>query len=171
MPKPIEGTFPVYFATYTNKVAEDDCLEALHNQQNLIDTFFTSIPEDKWDFAYAPGKWTLKEMMQHIIDTERIFAYRSLCISRKETQSLPGFDENTYVDNSNASTRNWEKLVEELKAVRRSTILLFENLSPDMLNNSGLSNNNSVTVNALGFITVGHIYHHIAVIKERYLLS
>jgi len=171
MPKPIEGTFPIYFATYTNKVAEDDFLEALQNQQQIIDAFFDSIPEDKWDFAYAPGKWTLKEMMQHIIDTERIFSYRSLCISRKETQSLPGFDENTYVTNSKASTRSWQSLVTELKAVRRSTIILFESFDQEMIDQSGLSNNNNVTVNALAFITVGHIYHHINVIKERYLLS
>ena len=171
MPKPIEGTFLEYFATYIKKVAEDDVLEALHNQQHLMDTFFNSIPKDKWDFAYAPGKWTLKQMLQHIIDTERIFAYRSLCISRKETQSLPGFDENSYVANSNASNRSPENLLEELKAVRRSTVILFESFNPDMLNNSGLSNNNIVTVNALGYITAGHVYHHIAVINERYLLT
>ena len=171
MPKPIEGTFPEYFATYIKKVAEDDVLEALHNQQHLMDTFFNSIPKDKWDFAYAPGKWTLKQMLQHIIDTERIFAYRSLCISRKETQSLPGFDENSYVANSNASNRSPENLLEELKAVRRSTVILFESFNPDMLNNSGLSNNNIVTVNALGYITAGHVYHHIAVINGRYLLT
>jgi DinB superfamily len=169
MPKPIEGTFPVYFATYTNKVPEDDVLQALHNQQQLIDGFCNAIPPEKWDFAYAPGKWTLKEMMQHIIDTERIFAYRSLCISRRETQSLPGFDENTYVANSNAATRSWESLTDELKAVRSSTVFLFESFNQDMLNSSGISNNNAITVNALGFITVGHIYHHIGVINERYL--
>mgnify|MGYP003556812899 FL=1 len=169
MSKPIEGTFPPPFATYINKVNEDVLADAFKNQQELIASFFDSIPSNKWDYAYAEGKWTMKEMLQHIIDTERIFAYRSLCIARKEKQSLPGFDENEYADNSNAGNRSWQNLVEELKLVRRTTEILFESFSEDILHQSGISNNNPVTVNALGFITVGHINHHVGIIKERYL--
>jgi len=171
MPKPTEGTFPPFFSTYTNKVQEDDVAAAFKNQQELVETFFDSIPKDKEDFAYAPGKWTLKEMLQHIIDTERIFAYRALCIARHEKQSLPGFDENEYASNSHAATRRWESLVAELKLVRKSTEILFDSFSPETLQQSGVSNNNPVSVNALGFITVGHLYHHIEVIRERYLLG
>ncbi len=169
MPKPIEGTFPPYFATYINKVTEDDVKEALRNQQAVVNGFFDGITEEKANLAYASGKWTLKELLQHIIDTERIFAYRSLCIARKEMNSLPGFDENEYAANSQANSRTWKSLVEELKLVRRSTELLYDSFNEDMLNQSGFSNNNPVTVNALGFITVGHFVHHIGVIKERYL--
>ena len=94
MPKPIEGTFPPYFATYINKVTEENVTEAFRNQQGIVDSFFDPITEEKANTSYAPGKWTLKELLQHIIDTERIFAYRSLSIARKEMNSLPGFDEN-----------------------------------------------------------------------------
>ena len=169
MAKPIQGSFPPFFSTYTAKVKEDDLAAAFKNQQEFVNSFFDSIPKDKQDFAYAAGKWTLKEMLQHIIDTERIFAYRALCIARKEKQSLPGFDENVYAQNSYAATRNWQSLVAELKLVRQTTLILFESFSPETLQESGLANNNPMTVNAIGFITVGHLYHHIEVIKERYL--
>ena len=169
MAKPIEGTFPPFYATYINKVKEDTVADAFTNQQELIHRFFDAIPKDKEDFAYAPGKWTLKEMLQHIIDTERIFAYRALCIARKEKQSLPGFDENDYASSSQASTRTWEGLVTELKLVRKTTEILFDSFSPETLQQSGIANGNPITLNAIGFITVGHLYHHIDVIKERYL--
>ena len=169
MPKPIEGTFPTYFATYINKVSEDNLATAFKNQQELVNVFFDSISEEKSNYAYAAGKWTMKEMLQHIIDAERIFAYRALSIARKEKQSLPGFDENEYADNSNANSRSWKSLTTELKLVRQTTELLFETFAEDVLNQSGISNNNAVTVNAIGFITVGHLYHHVGVIKERYL--
>ncbi len=169
MPKPIEGTFPIYFSTYTNKVSEDNLTDAFKNQKALVNDFFDSISEEKSNDTYAPGKWTLKELLQHIIDAERIFAYRALCIARKEKQSLPGFDENEYADNSNANSRSWKSLTTEMKLVRQTTELLFETFSEDVLNQSGVSNNNAVTVNALGFISVGHLYHHVEVIRERYL--
>lgn len=169
MPKPIEGSFPPYFATYINKVTEDNVTDAFRNQQGVVDSFFDNITEEKANTAYAPGKWTLKELLQHLIDTERIFAYRSLCIARKEMNSLPGFDENEYAANSQANNRSWKSLLEEFKLVRRSTEMLFDSFNQEMINQSGFSNNNRVTVNALGFITVGHLVHHIGVIKERYI--
>lgn len=171
MPKPIKGTFPPYFSNYIDKVSEDNLADAFKNQQALVDDFFDTISEEKSNYAYAPGKWTLKEMLQHIIDGERIFAYRALSIARKEKQSLPGFDENEYAANSNANSRNWKGLIEEFKLVRKTTELLLKDFSEDVLNQSGISNNHAVTVNAIGFITVGHLYHHVVVIKERYLIS
>lgn len=169
MARPIEGTFPPFFSTYTNKVKEDDVAAAFTNQQQLVDTFFDAIPAGKEDFAYAPGKWTLKEMLQHIIDTERIFAYRALCIARHEKQSLPGFDENEYASNSHATARSWQSLLAEFKLVRKTTEILFDSFSPETLQQAGTSNNNPVSVNTIGFVTVGHLYHHMEVIKERYL--
>jgi hypothetical protein len=150
-------------------VAEDSITDAFKNQQAIVNDFFDGITEEKANEAYAPGKWTLKELLQHIIDAERIFAYRSLCIARKETLSLPGFDENVYAANSQANSRSWQSLVEEMKAVRVSTKMLFESFSGEVLNQTGLSNNNRIDVNALGFIMVGHLVHHVGVIKERYL--
>lgn len=169
MLKPIEGSYPVYFSNYIKHVQEDNLLDAFAKQAPIITEFFESLAPEKADFAYAPGKWTLKELLQHTIDTERIFAYRSLCIARKETQSLPGYDENVYVDNSYANNRNWADMIKEFKLVRQTTEILFQSFNDNVYNHVGLSSNNPVTVNALGFIIVGHVYHHINVIKERYL--
>lgn len=169
MPKPIEGTYPVYFQNYINQVQEEDVMTAIENQQTVIDIFFDTISEEKSVHAYAEGKWTLKELLQHVIDTERIFIFRSLAFARKETQSLPGFDETVYAANSNANARTWKSLCEELKAVRKTSQMLFENFTDEMFNSSGLANNNPTTVNALGFILVGHVYHHKNIIETRYL--
>lgn len=169
MPRPDRSTYPPAYEIYMQKVHEKDLAEALRNQQEMVDHFFDKIPEEKHDYAYGPGKWTLKEMMQHLIDTERIFTYRSLCIARHETVSLPGFDENNYVDNSNAKSRTWESLCNELKAVRQASNYLYESFSEDMLLHPGSANNRPVTALSLGFSTVGHLYHHVYVIETKYL--
>jgi hypothetical protein len=171
MPTPVQGTFPAYFQKYIDYVSETDVVIAIHNQQNLVDTFFYNISEEKSTYAYAPGKWTLKEMLQHIIDAERIFNFRALAFARKETQSLPGFDENTYADKSNANARTWKSLCEEFKAVRKTTDILFESFTNEMLGFSGTANGNPTSANTMGFIVVGHVYHHIKIIEERYLLK
>lgn len=168
MPKPIVGTFPPYFSLYIDKVKEDDAIKALEAQDDLIQNYFAGL-EKKADYAYAPGKWTLKEMLQHIIDTERIFNFRALCFARQEAQNIPGFEEDDYAANSHAASRTWQSLCEELKAVRQSTRFLFESFSAEDFDRSGTANGKPVTVVALGFITVGHINHHVEVIKERYL--
>ncbi|MEO7561864.1 MAG: DinB family protein [Ferruginibacter sp.] len=169
MPKPIEGTYPAYFQNYINQVPEEDVMTAVENQQNVIDTFFDSISEEKSTYSYAEGKWSLKELLQHVIDTERIFIFRSLAFARKETQSLPGFDEGVYAAHSNANARTWKSLCEELKAVRKTAQLLFESFTDEMFSSTGLANNNTTTVNAMGFILVGHVYHHKNIIESRYL--
>ncbi|MEO8772176.1 MAG: DinB family protein [Ferruginibacter sp.] len=169
MPKPAKGTYPAYYETYISKVKEDHVKDAFSNQADIINNFFDKISEEKSGYAYSPGKWTLKELLQHIIDAERIFAYRALSFARKDETSLPGFDENNYADNSYANERNWQSLVDELKAVRKTTEILFDSFNTDMLNHSGLANNNPVTVNAIGFIVVGHLTHHKNIVVERYL--
>lgn len=169
MSKPSASEFPAYFSGYVSHVQEADLDTAFANQLPVIKSFLNTISEEKSMYAYEPGKWTLKEVLQHMIDTERIFNYRALCFSRKETSSLPGFDENEYAANSNANARGWKDMVAEFIAVRYSTELLFKNFSTETLSFSGLSNNNKATVNSLGFITVGHFYHHKKIMEERYL--
>lgn len=169
MPKPIEGSFPEYFSRYINKVSESELPAAFEAQQSMIDSFFQDMPAEKREYAYAEGKWTLKEMMQHIIDAERIFCYRALCIARGEVQSLPGFDEDEYAAQSHANGRSWESLSEELETVRKGTIQLFESFTHEDLDRSGTSNGKAINPNALGFITIGHLYHHAEVVKDRYL--
>lgn len=169
MPKPTQGTYPIFFDNYIGHVKEEDLKEAFLNQQEVVDNFFHRISEEKSGYAYAPGKWTLKELLQHLIDTERIFNYRSLAFARKETASLPGFEEDLYAENSFANERTWHSLIDELKALRLSTVLLYNSFNTDMLNHSGICNNKPNTVIALGFATVGHLSHHVSIIESRYL--
>lgn len=169
MAKPLDGTFPSYFKNYIDLVSADNLNEAFLNQQAMISNFFISIPESKTNEPYAAGKWTLKELLQHMIDTERIFNYRALAFARKEKGSLPGFDENEYVTNSHANNRSWIDLCNELIIVRKATEILFNSFTHEAIHSSGLSNNKPVTVLALGFIIVGHITHHKRIIEERYL--
>lgn len=169
MSRPASGTYNPSFGLYIDKVKESDLHDAFRNQQNILDNFFENIPEEKHNYAYAPGKWTLKEMLQHLIDSERIFNYRSLCFARQETVSLPGFEENLYAENSNASTRTWQSLVDEFKVVRKSTIFLYESFTREMLHFVGTANDNPATALALAYATVGHLYHHVYIIETRYL--
>jgi DinB superfamily len=169
MPKPAAGTHPAFFERYINLVPEDDLMTAFKNQLPVINNVLSKIDEEKSAFAYATGKWTLKELLQHMIDTERIFAYRSLCFARKESQSLPGFDENIYAANSHANNRTWRQLVDEFLLVRKTTEILFTSFNDDALNNKGIANNNAATALSMGFTSVGHVYHHFNIINERYL--
>jgi hypothetical protein len=169
MPKPSLTSYPVYFQQYVEQVPEEDLSAAFQNQSTVIHPFLSSISEERSMYAYDQGKWTLKELLQHMTDTERIFNYRALCIARKEATSLPGFDENDYAAHSNANSRKWQDLVDEFLVVRNSTEILYKSFTEEMLENSGLSNNKPVTVRSLGFITIGHFYHHKRIIEERYL--
>lgn len=142
--------------------------DALDYQDKHLDAFFKKVSEEKSTYAYAEGKWTLKEMMQHITDCERIFCYRALAGSRKDPANLPGFDENVYANNADANRRTWASLTEELKAVRHSTKLMFTSFTEEMLNTTVTFNGNSAPVKVLGLIITGHLYHHIKIAEERY---
>jgi uncharacterized damage-inducible protein DinB len=157
-----------YFERYTSLVNEDNLNEAFQHQQTTLEEFYNKVSEEKSMYAYAEGKWTLKEMLQHMIDTERIFSYRALAIARKETATLPGFDENNYADNSNANARTWISLVEEMKDVRKATQHLFSSFNENMLSQIGKFSSAQGSPSTLGFICVGHVYHHIKIVEERY---
>ncbi len=169
MPKAPIGTYPEYFQRYIDQVEETDLSVALENQLTQVKEFLASIPEERSTYAYAEGKWTLREVLQHIIDAERIFCYRALCIARGETASLPGFEEDDYAANSGANGRSWKSLSEEMLVVRESTIMLFNSFPAGALDASGISNEKSINVLAIGFIIAGHFNHHKKVIRERYL--
>ncbi len=160
---------PGYFKVYIDQVTEKDLATAFKNQSLLIKELLPSITEEKSMYAYAPGKWTLKEMLQHLIDAERIFSYRAVCFARKEAAILPSFDENEYATNSLANNRSWENLVEEFVAVRRATIFLYNGFSDEMLSTIGRAGTNSLSVEQIGYITIGHFNHHQKIIRERYL--
>ncbi|HUS00682.1 MAG TPA: DinB family protein [Chitinophagaceae bacterium] len=169
MPKPIAADYPEYFGRYISQVSEEDLYEAFKIQFPKIESFLHSIDEEKANFAYAPGKWTLKELLQHLIDAERIFDYRALCFARKEAINLPSFDENLYAENSGANERNWKSLSNEFINARITTQDLFKSFSDEMLQLKGTANNNSISVHSIGYTLIGHVYHHLKVVQEKYL--
>jgi uncharacterized damage-inducible protein DinB len=169
MPRPDLNRVPGFYHNYINQVPEDELMTAFKNQTPLIFDFLNNIPADKIDFAYAEGKWTIREMLQHIIDAERIFSYRSLRFARKDPTPLPGFDENLFAQTAKADKRTWNDLLEEFKAVRKATECLFGSFDEEQLNAEGVSNHATNYVLGFGYITVGHCIHHMNVIKERYL--
>ncbi|OGU27720.1 MAG: damage-inducible protein DinB [Ignavibacteria bacterium GWA2_35_9] len=167
MKRPSNGDYAPFYAGYIKNVP-DDVIKALEDQLYLTNTFFKAIPADKIDYRYAEGKWSIKEIVGHLIDNERIMSYRALSISRNETQSLPGFDENDYMRESNYSKRNYYDIVDELRKVRESNLPMFKSFSEEILDRRGVANNSEVTVRALLFIIAGHEIHHINIVKERY---
>jgi len=169
MSKPSTESYPVYFQRYVNQVPEDDLFAAFKNQLPVIKEFLATVSEEKSFYAYDEGKWTLKELLQHTIDTERIFNYRALCFARLEKASLPSFEEDEYAANSDANRRTWKDMVDEFLAVRQATELLFKSFSPEMFDHIGTSNNKPGTVKSIGFTLIGHFYHHKKVMEERYL--
>ena len=169
MPTLPAGTYPAFTESYIKLVETSTINEAIEKYAGSILDFFRDIPNEKINYRYAEGKWSIKEVLQHVIDTERIFAYRALRIARNDKTALAGFDENKYAVASNATARSWEELLRELEAVRRSTDLLLKSFTDEQLERAGTTNNSPNTTEAISFTIFGHILHHINIIKERYL--
>lgn len=162
--------YPEYFGTYINKVEIDNVVEALEENLDNFSNFIENlVPDSKYEFRYQPEKWSIKEVVQHIIDTERIFAYRALRIARFDKTPLSGFEENDYVPVSEANNRTMEDLMREFILVRKSTIVLFESLTDNMLKSIGTASGKEVSTRAIGYAISGHCIHHQQVIIERYL--
>lgn len=158
-----------FYSTYIQAIKNVELIEELEISLHNFIKFVQNIPMDKFDFRYAEGKWTIKDIIQHLIDAERIFAYRALRISRNDKTPLPGFEENDYVDDANANARSIQDLLTEFSAVRHSTLLLFKSFSEEQLKRIGTASNADVSVRAIGFIIIGHQKHHQKVFQERYL--
>ena len=169
MPRPDLARVPEFFHNYIKHVPEDDLMTSFKNQTPVFVNFLNAIPADKIDYAYAVGKWTIKEVLQHVIDAERIFCYRALRFARKDPTPLHGFDENLFAANAKAVKRNWNDLIEEFKTVRKATEWLYNSFDDEQLDATGVSDNHSNYVLAFGYISIGHILHHLKMIKERYL--
>ena len=168
MPRPSATEYGAFHQTYINCTTGNDYAILVQQYNERIIEDWNAIPTEKINFAYAPDKWTIKQMLQHVIDTERIFAYRALAIARKEPATLLGFDENEYAKNATASHRNWEEMIAEWKILRQSTNILFGSFTEEDLKQKGTASNLPISVNALGFIIFGHALHHLHVLKERY---
>jgi hypothetical protein len=169
MARPDLSSTPPFFHNYIQQVTGDDLMGAFKKETAALTAFIESIPAAKVDYRYAPGKWTIRELLQHIIDAERIFAYRALRFARKDKTPLQGFDENSYAEFSKADKRDWKELVDEFKTVRKSSEYLFGSFDEEQLQATGTSGGNSIAVLALGYIVIGHALHHKKVIEERYL--
>lgn len=161
--------YNAYYGTYIKKTDGLSLRDDLKSSGEKTISFFKSIPLDKLEYRYAEGKWTIKEIVQHLMDAERIFAYRALRIARKDQTPLPGFEQDDYVIPSQANKRSIEDLINEFKAIKLSTVTLFDSFSDEMLLSLGTASNSPISVRAIGFIIMGHEIHHCVVIKERYL--
>ncbi len=157
-----------FYQGYVDLVPSHEIVSELNDSMNKLMEIYTGINESWGDYRYAENKWTVKEVLQHIIDTERVFAYRSMCIARKDPTNLPGFDENTYAANVDCSDRLLSEVLEEFVINRKSIILLFKSFKPETMVLSGTANESSITVGAMGIIVSGHSTHHLNVLQERY---
>lgn len=167
--RPQPNQYPEFAGTYVNMVPEGaDVMQLLAGSLTKAYELFTSLPDEKAHYAYAEGKWTIKEVLGHMIDTERVFGFRAFCISR-EPAVLPGFDQDTYVNGTDYNNRSLQGLADEFRATRQSNLYVFRNLTEAQINNWGTSNSTPITVRALIYMTAGHELHHLRILKEKYL--
>lgn len=158
-----------YMAGYLATIGDVNLLEELEVSVHRFIRFVRDIPMDKYDYRYAEGKWTIKDIIQHLIDVERVFSYRAMAFARGEQQALPGFDQAAYADQAYGHKRHLTSLLSELAEVRQSSVTLFKGFSEETLLRKGHANGAAISVRALGFALIGHQNHHEAVFKERYL--
>jgi len=158
-----------YYQTYISKAGQHKLLDGLELSFNNTLDFYNTLPSEKLEYAYADGKWTIKEIIQHLIDTERVFTYRALSIGRGDSTNLPGFDENAFAANSSANKRTMLSLIEEYTHLRNASLQLYNSFSNEMLLETGIASGGNLSVRAIGFILIGHETHHCEVIRERYL--
>jgi hypothetical protein len=158
-----------FYHGYINAAKSDDVLKALKISTRNFKKLLEEIPKKKIDYAYAEGKWTIREMLQHMLDAERVFTYRALRFARKDATPLQSFDEKSWAQNAQVQNRKWKDMVDEFKALREATESLYNSFNEDQLLSKGMASNKEINVLALGFICAGHVEHHINIIKERYL--
>ncbi len=161
--------FQKYIQRYLDLIPSNDWLLELEISGRNVIELYSTFSEEQADFSYADGKWSLKVLLQHLIDAERIFVYRALRFSRNDQTELAGWDEEQYAQNYLLTEKSLEKLLEEFKHLRKSTVLFFTDLDRNLLLEKGIANKNELSVETIGQLIVGHTIHHINIIKERYL--
>ena len=167
--RPGADEYPAYFEGYVSLVPAGDVLDTLAGQITETLRTLRDIPEGRAGLAYAPGKWTIRQLVGHVVDSERVFAYRALCIARGDTAPLPGMDQNVYVEHANFDARTLRDLAGELERVRATTLDLLRNLDEAAWLRRGTANGSEMSVRALAHIIAGHEAHHVKVLRERYL--
>jgi DinB superfamily len=168
-PRPTDGDCPEYYFRYINLVPEVDILTYLHTQRDWYGDFIEGLTDDEVQFRYAPDKWSLAEMIGHVLDTERVFAYRMMAISRGDQNKLPGFEQDDYVNHSMYHEVGPSELASEWRAVRSASIYLARHSNADMVSRIGTANNLPIRALSFPYIMAGHVIHHHHVAKERYL--
>lgn len=168
IPKPQPNEYPKFAEAYVSSVPTTHVLELLEESKHTVYDLFSAMSEEKAMHAYADGKWTLKQVLGHMIDTERTFAYRAFCFSRNNVE-LPGFDQDIYVNNTDFNSRTIQSLADEYKVTRESNLFLYRSFSEDQLLRPGIASNSPVTVRGLVYMTAGHEIYHLKLIRERYL--
>jgi uncharacterized damage-inducible protein DinB len=158
-----------YILSYTSLIKGSDVLQALKEQSEELITIVSALPEEKGLYRYAENKWSIKQLLVHMIDTERIMSYRAMCISRRENQPLPGYDENSYAASMDFNKRSFESVLAEYKGLRQANIALFSSLDENSLNRTGIANGKSISVKTIIALLTGHEAHHINILKSRYL--
>lgn len=166
--KPNETEYPEYYRPYVDVLGSADLAEVYRQQHQAIKALSVALNEEQSRYRYAPGKWSVNEVLGHLIDCERVFAYRAMCIARGEVQPLPGFDENAYVATASFDQRPLAKLVEEFVSVRIATLMLLESMTTSELLRAGTANGNPITVRAIMWIIAGHTQHHWQILEVRY---
>jgi hypothetical protein len=169
MTRPDFDTLPEFYQRYVQHVKDYDVLEAMRISSIETLALVRSIPEEKGEHRYATGKWSIKELLCHMLDTERIMAYRALRFARNDKTNLAGFEENDYAPEANAVNRTTKEIANEMERLRMTSIDLFINFTPEMLKRKGLANNLELSVLNLGYIISGHESHHRTILKERYM--
>jgi uncharacterized damage-inducible protein DinB len=167
--RPMPGDLPAFYQRYIDQADGRDLLEALSTASEHTWAAVRRIPPEKAHFRYAPGKWTIEQLVQHLIDSERVFAYRALRFARNDNTDLPGFDEDAWAAATEGILRSLRVIMVEHDAVRNASITLFQGLSADELQRTGTANGNRFSVAALGWAIAGHAMHHVKVLNERYL--
>jgi hypothetical protein len=166
--KPAESEYAPYYGRYVSLVSEPDALAALTAQADEVQRLIASVPAHRESYRYEPGKWSIREVLGHLVDGERVFGYRAYCISRGELAALPAFDENAYVAASRYGEIPLAELGRELLAVRETNLVALRRLDPEAWTRKGIASGKPVSVRALAFVMVGHVRHHEAILLERY---
>lgn len=165
-----ENDYAAYYRPYLEGLPSDNIIDFLEDQKEEIMRFLQSISGDKWNHAYAPGKWTVKEVIGHVVDTEIIYGYRALSFARGEQQALPGFDENDYVRSGKFAYQDIQEIIPVFLRARELNVVLFRSIPEDDWNNVGIANGNKTKAGAIPYLVAGHARHHMRIIKERYLI-
>ena len=167
--RPGSDEYLEYYGTYIGRVPDGDIVETMKSQGKEMSAFLRAIPESRADFSYAPGKWTIRQIIGHLADAERVFAYRAMRFARADATLVPGFEEDDYVANGPFTRVSLSDLIDELEHLRAATILFFRALDAEAMSRRGTANAHEISVRAIAFIMPGHASHHVEVLRSRYL--